>query len=90
MKKIRTVILIAVITIIGFLLGACASATYAAQDKPLKIRYENSNGAIKTYCLVDDITGVNYIVVFTSRGGTDYSVAISPRYNSDGRLYNSK
>lgn len=90
MKTIRTVILIVVIGIIGFLLGTCASTSYAAQDKPLKIWYENTNGAMHTYCLVDDITGVNYVVVSTERGNGEYSIAISPRYNADGSLYNSK
>lgn len=90
MKKIKTVILITTMVITGFVLGRCAFTIYAAQDNSLKIWYENSNGAVHTYCLVDDITGVNYVVVSTERGNGEYSIAISPRYNSDGSLYSSK
>ena len=53
-----------------FFLGACSVTTSSAaykQDRSLKIWYENTNGAYHTYCVVDDSTGVNYIVVSTER-----------------------
>ena len=59
----------------------------AAQDRPLKIWYHNENGHVQTYNLVDDITGVNYVVVTTERGNGELSCAITPRLNADGSLY---
>lgn len=76
-----------------FLLGACSVTTSNATDeqsRPLKIWYENTNGAYHTYCVVDDNTGVNYIVVSTERGNGEYSIAMTPRLNADGSLYTSK
>lgn len=74
-----------------FLLGACTtSKAHAEQTWPLKIWYQNSNGAYHTYCVEDGDTGVNYVVVSTERGNGEYSIAITPRLNADGSLYVSK
>lgn len=56
----------------------------ATQDRPLKIWAENENGMFRTLKVVDEDTGVNYIVV-----SHDYkhTIAICPRYNADGSLY---
>ena len=40
-----------------------------------------------TWYVRDDDTGVNYVVVTTSRKNADYSVCITPRLNVDGSLY---
>lgn len=72
-----------------FILGACSvGAVSAKQTWPLKIRAQNENGSFSTLCVVDEDTGVNYVVV--SRYSRSYganSVAICPRYNADGTLY---
>lgn len=74
-----------------FMLGACTNTVaHAEQTWPLKIWYQNSNGAYHTYCVVDDDTKVNYVVVSTERGGGKYSIAITPRLNADGTLYTYK
>ena len=64
----------------------CRSKT----DKPLKIWFENQNGKIGTYQLVDEETGVNYIVVSGELYQKGISTAITPRLKADGSLYMSK
>lgn len=84
MKKILLILL----CISFFFLGACSSTTVSAeQNQPLKIWFQNSNGAFHTLCVVDDETKVNYVVVSTERGNGEYSIAITPRLNPDGSLY---
>lgn len=71
-----------------FILGACSVGVVSAEQTwPLKIWKQNENGAYNTLCVVDEDTGVNYIVVSMSRANTDYCIAICPRYNADGTLY---
>lgn len=89
MKKFIAIVSLGIM----FFLGACSATTCNASDeqsRPLKIWYENTNGAYHTYCVVDDNTGVNYIVVSTERGNGEYSIAMTPRLNADGSLYTSK
>lgn len=46
---------------------------------------------MRTVCnVIDEDTGVNYIVVTTNRSSTEYSIAITPRLKADGSLYLSK
>ena len=90
MKKIGNVLICAMFLLSGLFVGACATTTYAEQEKPLKIWYENENGYMHTYQLVDENTGVNYIVVSTERGNGEMSCAITARLNPDGTLYVSK
>lgn len=74
--------------VIFFMLGACTTAEVSAeQTNPIKIWYQNNNGAYHTLKLVDEETGVNYVVVSTERGNGEYSIAITPRLNADGSLY---
>lgn len=74
-----------------FLLGACAVSTATAkQENPIKIWFQNENGAYKTLYVVDEITGVNYIVVGTEWGNEYNGIAICPRYNADGTLYTKR
>lgn len=42
---------------------------------------------METYCLVDEDTGVNYIVVSGELYQTGIGTAITPRLNADGSLY---
>lgn len=87
MRKIMCIICM----ISVFFFGACSSTvTNAEQTHPLKIWYQNTNGAFHTHCVVDDNTGVNYVVVSTERGNGEYSIAITPRLNADGTLYTTK
>lgn len=80
--------LICVSLIFAFLFGACANtAVSAEQTNPLKIWFQNENGTYNTLCVVDDNTGVNYVVVSTELSGAERSIAICPRYNADGTLY---
>ena len=90
MKKVRNILICATFLITGFFLGACATTTYAEQEKPLKIWFENQNGKMETYSLVDENTGVNYIVVSGELYSKGIGTAITPRLNPDGTLYVSK
>lgn len=84
MKKTICVVCI----VLSFFLGACSTTSiYAEQTRPLKIWYQNENGSYHTLCVVDEDTGVNYVVVSTERGNGEYSIAITPRLNADGALY---
>lgn len=84
MKKVVCIICL----MFAFLLGACMTTSVnAEQTWPLKIWHQNTNGAYHTYCVEDDDTGVNYVVVSTERGNGEYSIAITPRLNADGSLY---
>lgn len=89
-KKIKTVLLAASFMLSGVVIGCSAINTYAKQDNPLKIWFENENGDYQTLKIVDDDTGVNYVVVGTELGGGYRSISICPRYNADGSLYVSK
>lgn len=75
--------------VLAFMVGACSpvSEVVAEQEKPLKIWFENENGAYETLKVVDDNTGVNYVVVATEVGNGHRSIAITPRLNADGSLY---
>ena len=85
MKKIVLIVCL----IFAFLLGACSTTIVnAEQTYPLKIWAQNDNGSYQTLCVVDEDTGVNYVVV--GRGYTgrfECAVAITPRLNADGSLY---
>ena len=81
-------ILIILLLIIAFLMGACSVGTVTAeQNRPIKIWYQNENGYVHTWTVVDDVTGVNYIAVTTERGNGEMTIAITPRMNADGSLY---
>lgn len=81
-------ILLAVLLAIGVFFTMTITAD-AAQDRPLKIWFENENSQYKTFNLVDENTGVNYIVVsaVSLYGDKTTTVAITPRLNTDGSLY---
>lgn len=86
MKHLKKALL-ALALVVVFLAGACSVGTVdAGQNHPLKIWKQNENGYANTWNVVDENTGVNYIVVTTydSRGN---SIAITPRLNADGTLY---
>lgn len=87
MKKLVTVCAL----VLAFMVGACSpvSEVIADQTRPLKIWFENENGHMKTYCLVDERTGVNYVVVENElyHGG---GITITPRLNADGSLFVTK
>lgn len=87
MKKLLTVSAL----IFMFLLGACStSVVKAEQTWPLKIWKQNENGKYETLCIVDEDTGVNYIVVSGELYSESVGIAITPRLNTDGSLYTSK
>lgn len=90
MKKTRSIFLCCLFLVMGLILGACATTTYAEQERPLKIWFENENGKMSTYNLVDEDTGVNYVVISGQIYGNGIGVAITPRLNADGTLYVSK
>lgn len=87
MNKIKSFIVTICLVLCGFVLGACGSNVTASQDWPLKIWKQNKNGMMETYCLVDEDTGVNYIVVSGELYQTGIGTAITPRLNADGSLY---
>lgn len=79
---------IVAILLLVFLLGACSSTIASAeQTNPIKIWLQNENGAYETLQVVDEDTGVNYVVVATEVGNGHRSIAITPRLNADGTLY---
>ena len=84
MKRITIIIM----CIICFFLGACMPTTIKAdQTWPLKIWAQNENGGYSTLNVVDENTGVNYIVVSLASNGHYSGLAITPRLNADGSLY---
>ena len=85
MKKI----MVAVCLVFAFCLGACSSPTVAdaEQTYPIKIWKQNENGKYETLCVVDEDTGVNYIVVSGELYQDSVGIAITPRLNEDGTLY---
>lgn len=84
MKRIAFVVCL----ICAFLLGACMSMEVKAeQNHPLKIWMQNENGKYETLNVVDEKTGVNYIVVSGELYSEGIGIAICPRYNADGSLY---
>lgn len=84
MKKLVLIICF----IFTFILGACSTTTLQAeQTYPIKIWKHNDNGSYETLCVVDENTGVNYIVVGRDMHGNAVSVSITPRLNADGTLY---
>jgi ABC-type glycerol-3-phosphate transport system substrate-binding protein len=87
MKKILMIMIL--ITMFG--LGACSSKTVTADDQtaPLQIWAQNNNGNYSTMYVVDKDTGVNYIVVSGSGGygGDSPAIAITPRLKANGSLY---
>ena len=89
-KKIKNIIVATSFLLCGIILGGCVSSVKAEQTYPLKIWVQNDNGMCKTWNLVDENTGVNYIVVTTNRSNEEYSIAITPRLNADGSLYTGK
>ena len=85
MKKIGIILC----CLMAFALGACSVGVVSAEQTwPLKIWAQNENGSFETLCVVDEDTGVNYVVVsrFNAGRGAN-SIAICPRYNADGTLY---
>lgn len=94
MNKFRACIISMILILCGFVLGACGSTVTAEQIYPLKIWKENRNGQMETWKVVDEDTGVNYIVVapnFSNNGGQKYDgICITPRLNEDGTLYISR
>ena len=84
-------VFIIVMCLLSFILGACAVTTAnAEQTYPLKIWKQNRNGQMETWQLVDEDTGVNYIVVapsYSSTGNSYDGITITPRLNADGSLY---
>jgi len=89
-KKVKMFLLSTILILFGFLSGACSSNVMAEQTRPIKIWFENSNGKMETYNIVDEETGVNYIVVSGELYQKGIGTAITPRLNADGTLYTSK
>lgn len=87
LNKIKTFIISIAFLISGFILGSCGEKVLAAQEYPLKIWKHNENGHYETLCIVDENTGVNYIVVSGGTYNNNTSVTITPRLNADGTLY---
>lgn len=86
-SKIRTVILTISMIFVGIALGTCVSTACAEQEKPVKLWLENENGGYQTWIVIDENTGVNYIVFAGKNGQSVDGCAITPRLNSDGGLY---
>lgn len=92
MKK-KAYIIITLIFILGLFIGGCSTISTNAKEKSSK-RVETYyigeaiSGGYDVYTIVDDKTGVNYLVL--TRWNTGGEIAICPRYNADGSLYVSE
>ena len=72
-------------------LGACSVTMVGAeQNRPVKIWLENTNGSYETAIIVDENTGVNYIIASGELYNKSRGIAITPRLNKDGTLYVTK
>ena len=72
-------------------LGACSVTMVSAeQNRPVKIWLENTNSSYDVLTVVDEETGVNYIVVGGEAHSDPRGTAITPRLNKDGTLYVAK
>lgn len=77
--------------ILCVVLGACSVTMVGAeQNRPIKIWAENTNGSYDALTVVDEETGVNYIVVGGEARGYVRGAAITPRLKEDGTLYVTK
>ena len=77
--------------ILCVVLGACTVTMVGAeQNRSVKIWLENTNGSYETAIIVDENTGVNYIVASGELYGKSRGIAITPRLNKDGTLYVTK
>lgn len=88
MKK---AIMVAVVAF-SFLLGACGADAIetevkanAANDFELEWMGSDYTNSWDAFLVVDETTGVNYIIV-ESVSGYGRGVGITPRYNADGSL----
>ena len=89
MQKLSLTTLMLSMLVIGTALGACGTA-YAEQVRPVKLWLENENGGYQTWIVIDENTGVNYIVFAGKNGQSADGCAITPRLNSDSSLYVTK
>lgn len=92
-NKIKNIIVAISFTLCGIMVGCGTTSIKAEQTYPLKIWPENRNGQMETWKVVDESTGVNYIIValnWNSDGSKYDGVCITPRLNADGSLYTSK
>ena len=81
-------ILLLLSLVMMFFIGACStSIATAEQTWPIKIWKQNQNGKYETLQIVDEDTGVNYIVVSGELYSKSVGIAITPRLNADGSLY---
>ena len=77
--------------VLCIILGACSVTMVGAeQNRPIKIWLENTNGSYETAIIVDENTGVNYIIASGELYGKSRGIAITPRLNGDGTLYVTK
>ena len=87
MKRIAIIVCM----VLCVVLGACGVTMFSAeQNRPVKIWLENTNGSYETSIVVDENTGVNYIVASGELYGKSRGIAITPRLNKDGTLYVAK
>ena len=77
--------------VLCIILGACSVTMVGAeQNRPVKIWLENTNGSYETAIIVDEKTGVNYIIASGELHSKSRGIAITPRLNGDGTLYVTK
>lgn len=95
--KINKTVCISFILMVLLCIGIIAieNIVNAEQTSPLKIWGQNTNGDYNTLVVIDEETGINYIVVSyddeRQNSAHAASIAICPRYETiGGRLYASK
>lgn len=91
MRDIMKKILCIILCVVMFMLGACTTNVVSAEsESPLTIFGYSSNGYFSTSVVVDEETGVNYVVVSApsrSNSSKTEAIAITPRINADGTPY---
>ena len=84
MKKLYISLALFVGVLVGCLMISTASA---ASDSPIKILSKDEKDGYATLNVVDEKTGVNYLIVSYSPRMDTAGVTMCPRYNADGTLY---
>lgn len=91
MNKIKKYTIISIVFIIGLIIGAIfltESPSQANNKEEFSIIKDKYSSSLEIYKIIDDITGVNYIVIKSEdgyKGGG--GITITPRLNDNGALY---
>ena len=89
MKK-KTYIIITIMFVLGLFIGGCSTIQSKAEESNENVSIYLLGKILDNFecdTLIDEETGVNYIVLRYPHGS---DISICPRYNADGSLYVSE